>query len=269
MAGRRTLGLIAGAGQLPLLFAREARQKGYALQVAAIQGAAPPRLKSLAENTIWISVGQLGSLISFFRKQGVRQAVMHGKVQHSLLFKNLRLDWKAMTLLARLKDRSGDSVLNGIAQELGKSGTRLLDCRYLMDDHLARKGDGDTGRLDAATRETIRWGLRKAKVLAKNGIGQTLVVKKKAVAAVEATEGTNEAVLRAGRWAGMGGILIKVASPAQDWRFDVPTIGPQTVQALAKARARGIVLEGGKTFLLDKAKTLALARRHKIFVQVV
>jgi DUF1009 family protein len=258
--------MIAGAGELPVLFARQAKGRGMAVKTAAVRGAASPLLEKLSDEITWISLGQLGSLISFFKKEGVRRAVMHGKVQHAQLFKNLRLDWKAISVWARLRDRSGEALLKAVALELKKAGITLLDSRYLMNDFLSQRGWLVPMKNDPELPKTVAYGLKQARGLAKLGIGQTLVVKRNAVAAVEAMEGTNQAILRAGRWAGPGSIVVKVASPRQDWRFDVPTIGPQTLQSLAKAKARGIVIEAGRTFLLNKAKTTGLAKQNGIFI---
>jgi DUF1009 family protein len=261
--------LIAGSGELPLYFARRARQEGFLVKTVALRGAASPQITSLSSNIAWISVGQLGSLISFFRAQGVRRAVMHGKVEHSSAFKNPKLDWKALALWMRLKDRSGEAILKAVAGELLKNGVKLLDGRFLMDDLLMKRGWLTRKKADAAGMESITYGLQKAKVLAKAGVGQTLIVKNKAVAAVEAMEGTNETIRRAGEWAGRGTILVKTSSPRQDWRFDIPTIGVKTIQSMIAAKAKGMVLESGRAFLLEREKTIGLADKNGIFIRGV
>lgn len=260
------LGLIAGSGQLPVLLAQKAAGQEVPLFTAGIRGAASPRLEKLSERFTWVSVGQVGALLSFFEKNGVKRAVMHGKVQHSTLFKNPRLDFKAIALLARLKDRSGESILKALAAELAKSGVRLLDGRYLMGDLLAEKG-WLTGhdKLD----DSLDLGLAKAKKLAGLGIGQSLLMRKKAVVAVEAVEGTDEAIRRAGKLGGAGVVLFKVASPRQDWRFDIPTVGPKTLQQLAKAKAKGLILEAGRVFVLEKEKVIKGAKKSGITILAV
>ncbi len=269
MAASSAIGLIAGAGELPFHFARQTKKRGLILKIAAIRGAASPAIEKLSDETLWMSLGQLGSLLSFFKKRGVRRAVMHGKVQHSNIFKNLRLDWKALSVWARLKDRSGESLLKAVAGELGNSNIDLLDSRYLMEEIVTRSGWLVQGKSDSETRKAISYGLQHARILARAGIGQTLVVKRNAVVAVEGMEGTDETIRRSGKWGGANCIVVKVASPKQDWRFDVPTIGLKTIQTLAMARVKGIVIESGKSFLLKKEESLAAAKKAGLFILAV
>ncbi|HTC22277.1 MAG TPA: UDP-2,3-diacylglucosamine diphosphatase LpxI [bacterium] len=263
------IGLIAGSGDLPLYFARQVKRKGLILKTAAIRGAASPSIEKLSDEVTWVSAGQLGALLSFFRKQGVQRAVMQGKVQHSLPFKNLRLDWKALSVWARLKNRSGEAILKAVAAELEKSKIELLDSRYLMEGIIAEPGWLAPVKNDTETQKTINYGLQQARILALAGIGQTLVVKRNAVVAVEAMEGTDETIRRSGKWGGADCVIIKVASPKQDWRFDVPTIGLKTIQRLIQAKARGLVVEAGKTFLLKKEETLNAAKKAGLFILAV
>ncbi len=269
MATSPVIGLIAGGGELPLLFARQAQRRGFSVRTAALRGSAPVSLERQCNVVNWISIGQLGSLIRFFKEQGVRRAVMHGKVQHSRLFKNLRLDWKALSLWSRLKDRSGEALLKAVAGELGRAGVELLDVRTFMEESVIQKGWATHTRAKSDSIASIAYGLKRARVLAREGVGQTLVVKGNAVAAVEGMEGTDEAIRRAGHWAGPGTVAIKVASPQQDWRFDIPTLGPRTLQSMIRAKAKGIVVEAGKSFLIDRGKTLALAEKNRIFILAV
>lgn len=264
-----SIGLIAGGGELPLFFAREAKARGFSVKTAALRGSAQASIEKNSDTVTWISIGQLGSLIHFFKKQGVRRAVMHGKVQHSQLFRNLRLDWKALALWARLKDRSGEALLKAVAGELGRSGVDLLDGRTFMEDAVIPKGWLTRNRAKGDADAAIVYGLKRARALAREGIGQTLVIKGNAVAAVEGMEGTDEAIRRAGRWAGPGTITVKVASPRQDWRFDIPTLGPTTLQSLIQAKAKGMVVEGGRSFILNREKTLELAEKKGIFILAV
>ncbi len=265
----KAVGLIAGSGQLPLLFAAQAKSQGFSTRIVALQGAASPRLSALSDEIEWVSVGQLGKLISFFKKNGVRRAVMHGKVQHASLLKNPKLDFRAFALFARLRDRSGPSLLKAVGRELARHRVRLLDGRFLMESHLAPLGDLTREKPGWDARSSAAFGLKMARALAKLGVGQTVIVKKGAVVAVEGVEGTDEAIRRAGKWAGRGTIVVKVAGPRQDWRFDVPTVGPGTIRAMAQAGAQGLVLESGRAFLLSKDETLTLARKHKIFLTAV
>lgn len=162
-----------------------------------------------------------------------------------------------------------EALLKAVAKELQNSGITLLDGRTFMGKTLIAKGYLTGARAKGLDTETIGYGLKQARQLAKAGIGQTIVVKGNAVAAVEAMEGSDEAIRRAGRWAGPGVIVIKTASPRQDWRFDIPTLGPRTLQSLIQAKAKGIVVEGGRAFLLNRPKTVALAEKNGIFILAV
>lgn len=267
MPARSVIGLIAGAGELPAHFIRRAREKGLSVAAAAVRGAASPALLKSGDAAQWISIGQLGALISFFRKQGAGRIVLHGKVEHSAVFlRHLRWDWKAAKALIKLKDWSGEGLLKALSNELAGSGIRVLDCRTFMEDILASKGWLTRRHGKAADQGTIAYGLRQARALARLRIGQTVVVKERAVVSVEAMEGTDETIRRAGKWISRGTIAVKVAAPDQDWRFDAPTIGPQTIHHLQQAKARGLVVEAGRTFLLEREKTLALADKSGIFI---
>jgi DUF1009 family protein len=263
------IGLVAGAGGLPLHFALAAREKHRPLYLFALKGSANPQLSPLAHRTYWASAGQVGSLISFFRKNNIRQIVFHGKVQHGSFFRNIRMDWKGLALWSKTKDKSGSGLLKALGEGLKKEGFHVLDGRYLMGDLMFKKGCLTRTRPPKSLFLSLEHGLRQARTLAKLGIGQSLVLKDGAVAAVEAMEGTDETLLRAGKWAGKGVVLFKTAGPNQDWRFDVPTFGLGTVQNLVRVGGLGMVLEAGKTFLLEKEKTLSLANSKKIFILAV
>jgi DUF1009 family protein len=266
MAHIPPIGLIAGEGDLPSYFARRARQKGFSPAIAAIRGAASPKLEKLGTEFAWLSLGQLGGLLSFLKKHHIRRVVMHGKIQPAQAFRQLKLDWKALSLFTRLRDRSGAMILKAVAGELSKSGVCLLDARFLMEGLLPRPGFQTKTRAGEAEIHSVRRGLKCARQLAALGVGQTIVLKKAAMIAVEGLEGTDETILRAGRWAGAGTIAVKAASPRQDWRFDVPTIGVKTIRSLARAKARGIVLEAGRCFILDREKTVQAADKNGIFI---
>ena len=260
------IGLIAGAGELPAHFIQRARQKGYSVATVAVRGSASPSLLKSSHAFQWISLGQLGALISFFQKQKIRRIVMHGKVEHSALFKNLRMDWRALRAWLKLKDRSGEALLKALAGELKAAGIQVLDSRTFMEDILATKGWLTRRRGNSEDQKAAAYGLKQARALARLRIGQTVVVKGLAVAAVEAMEGTDETIRRAGKWAGPGSLVVKVASPRQDWRFDTPTIGPLTLRGLREAKVRGLVVEAGRSFILQKEETLALADKNGIFI---
>jgi DUF1009 family protein len=263
------LGLLAGGGELPILFAQRARARDVLLATAALTGAASPGLARFSAHLRWFSIGQLSSILSFLKQNGVSRAVMLGKVQHRSIFKNLKLDLRTLAAYVRLKDRSGPALLKAVASVMAKGGVRLVDSRLHLEDVLARRGFLTRRRPDRSSHQDARFGIRHARALAKLGVGQTLIVRKNAVVAVEAVEGTDEAIRRAGRLAGRGCVAVKVAGARQDWRFDVPTVGPATIRVLAGIRAAGLVVEAGKTFILRKERTVEMAEKNGIFIWAV
>ncbi len=191
---------------------------------------------------------------------------MLGQVEHRAVFQDIRFDWKAFSILARLKDRSGPALLKALADVLADSGVRLIDSRTFLEDVLVQPGFLTKRRPNSVERQSVAYGLKQARCLAKQKIGQTLVVKGNAIVALEAVEGTDAAIRRAGRLVGKGCVTVKVAGPGQDWRFDVPTIGPKTIRSLSAAGASGIAVEAGRVFLLERKKTMRLAERKGIFI---
>ncbi len=267
------IGLIAGNGELPSAFSREAKRRGHPLYIVGVEGEAPKSLARWGTETKFLPVGRLGALLAFFKKHQVRWAAMEGQVHLSHLFRIAfvpgQVDLKAISLLLRQKDRSGPAMMKAVAGELEKSGTRLLDCRTFLDTLVAEEGVLTRTRPKGEAADTIPFGLVQARRFSEWKVGQTLVVRRRAVVAVEAAEGTDETILRGGRVGRPGTVVIKVAGPSHDWRFDVPTVGPATILALVRAQAAGMVVEAGAAFILQRDKTLALADRHHLFLQAV
>jgi DUF1009 family protein len=264
-----SIGLIAGSGELPIQFAQMAQKKKIKVYTVAIQGETSEKIKNLSESFVQLSVGQLGSMLKFFKSKHVSSVVMEGQVHHAHIFKNIKLDLKALLLLATTRDKSGESLMKAVANEMEKNQLRVLDCRFLLDELIPNKGCLTKVKPTREDQESIQYGIQRAKVLAQWSIGQTLVIKKVAVVAVEALEGTNQTILRAYQHAGPKSIIIKVSSPSHDWRFDVPTIGMSTIRAMIKAKARGIVIESKRSFILQKDKVMRLAQKHSIFIEAV
>ncbi len=181
----------------------------------------------------------------------------------------MRLDMKGLTLWSKTKDKSGPGLLKSLSDALKNEGFQILDGRFLMGDLMVQKGCLTRTRPSKDLSALLDRGVLQSRVLARLGIGQSVIIKSGAVAAVEAMEGTDEALLRAGKWAGKGTVLIKTAGPSHDWRFDVPTFGMETVQNLVQVKAKGMVMEAGKAFLLEREKTLRLADSKKIFILAV
>lgn len=258
------LGIIAGSGVYPLLLADAARVAGVkTIVVAAFTHETCGDIDNRADQIEWLRVGQLGKLLSFFRQANVRQAIMAGQIAPGNLF-NLRPDLKAMVLLARLKQRNAESIFGAIADQLAENNVELLPATTFLEHFLAPVGYIAGPKLKEREEGDITFGFEIAKQLSALDVGQTIVVKNGTVLAVEAFEGTNEAIRRGGLLGKKNAIAVKVTKPNQDMRFDVPVIGLETLQVAAEAKLRAIGVEAGRTLLLERPALIAAAEREKI-----
>jgi hypothetical protein len=254
------LGLIAGNGELPLAVAEEARAKGYEVIAIGLEPLADRALTSAVNNMRWINVGKLGDIIGYLKKSGVSEAVMAGKVPKSLLFKSkITPDLRAIKLLFTLKDQSDDSILLAIAKELKKDGITLLNTTDFTTSLLTPEGVITAECPTENEWKDIAFGWKIAKEIGRLDIGQTVVIRNQAVMAVEAIEGTDEAIRRGGTLAGSGAVVIKVSKPQQDMRFDVPVVGPDTLRSMIAVQARVLAVESQKSILLQRARIAAEA----------
>jgi UDP-2,3-diacylglucosamine hydrolase len=250
------LGLIAGNGRFPFLVLEAARGAGHEVTVIALKEEAFPELASLAAREPssalhWLSIGQLGKCISLLKSAGATQAVMAGQVKHTKLFADIVPDLTLAGVIMRLKSRNTDALISGIADVLRTNGIELLDSTAFLAPLLAREGVL-TGRAPTDDeRADLDFGARMADALAGLDIGQTVAVKSAAVVAVEAMEGTDAVIARAGQLAGAGVRIVKVAKPNQDMRFDVPVIGVSTIAAMSAAGADALSIDAGKTLMID------------------
>lgn len=250
------IGLIAGNGTFPFLVLRAARALGHEVTVVAIKGEAFPELDTLARElggaqVTWVGLGALGTCISTLKDAGVREAVMAGQVKHVKLFTDVMPDFTMLAVLSRLRSKNTDALISAIADVLGKQGIQLLDSTVLLRDLLAGEGVLSTRPPDDGMRADFVFGHRIADAIAGVDVGQTVIVKDRAVVAVEGMEGTDAAIARAGQLAGAGTRVIKVAKPSQDMRFDVPVVGVATIAAMRAAGADAIAIDGGRTLILD------------------
>jgi UDP-2,3-diacylglucosamine hydrolase len=258
------LGIIAGNGAYPQLLANSARKAGVKKIVsAAFTDETDPVLAQHVDLVEWMRVGQLGRLLNFFRDQKVHHAIMAGQIAPKNLF-DLRPDWKALLLLGRLKQRNAESIFAAIADELAVIDIDLLPATTFLEDSLALTGLIAGPKLSRREQEDVDLGWKIGKEIARLDIGQTVIVKNGTVVAVEALEGTNETIERGGALARKDAIMVKVAKPNQDTRFDVPVIGIETIRVAAEAKLRVIAVEAGKTLLLERGAIVDLANRSKI-----
>lgn len=265
-ASRSPLGLIAGNGQFPFLVADAARRQGRRVVAVGIREETFPELESRVDAMHWVSLGQLGRCIEALKSEGVSEAVMAGQVKHKQIFSGIVPDLKMMSLLARLAVKNTDSLIGAVADFLAEEGIRLLPSTDLLRDQMASPGAMTRGKPSKDERQDIEYGRKVARTLAGLDLGQTVVVKDRAAVALEAMEGTDEVIRRAGKLAGPGTTVVKVAKPRQDMRFDVPVVGAETVEVMREAAARVLALEAGRTLLLDKDRFLAQAESAGIAV---
>jgi DUF1009 family protein len=268
--GDPVVGLIAGNRRLPFLWAERARAAGHAVAAVGFSEETDPRLAAKVDAFQLVSLGELGKLIKFFKAHGVRRAVMQGQIQHKQIYANIKADWRAKLLLAKqalfVRDFRTEAILGSIARELEGHGIHLEPATWLMEPYLAGSGHLAGPRPDSRLRKDIAFGGALTRELNKLDVGQTVVVKRQSVVAVESIEGTDACIRRAAKLAGPGCTVIKLARPKQDLRFDLPVVGLKTFQVLAKAKAGALVLEAGKTLFLEKDKCLALAKRAGLAV---
>jgi DUF1009 family protein len=281
------LGLIAGNGRFPFLLLDAARAQGLAVAVAAIREVADKEIdeRAAADRCIsvhWMSLGELSRLIEVFHKEGVTKAVMAGQVKHKQIFSSIRPDWRLAKLLLNLRTRNTDMLLGAVAKVLGDEGIELISSTAFLEPLLAGEGVLTARGPDEEERKNIEYGLGVARAVSGFDIGQTVVVAAQACVAVEAMEGTDAAIERAGALMrslheGDGELgeastlerrltIVKVAKPKQDMRFDVPVIGMRTVETMIKAGASCLSVEAGRTLLFDREALLERARATGIAI---
>ncbi|MGD9590213.1 MAG: LpxI family protein [Pyrinomonadaceae bacterium] len=257
-------GLIAGNGQFPFLVIEGARKLGVELSVVAIREEADPRIDEVAEDVSWVGIGQLGRMISHFRKQGVDKAMMAGQVKHVQIFSGALPDMRMVKMLWRLPKRNTDSLIGGVADEMEKEGIELIDSTFFIKDQLATKGCLTRRKPNETEAENIEYGLGIASEIARLDLGQTIVIRAKACVAIEAMEGTDATIRRAGELANGKLTVVKVAKPDQDMRFDVPVVGVPTIETMIQAGATCLSVTAGNTLIFDREAMVALADRNKI-----
>jgi DUF1009 family protein len=260
------LAIIAGNGSYPHAMARGARAAGVKRIVAcAFENETSEDLAGLVDQIEWMRVGQLGRMLRFLKASGARQAVMSGQIAPKNLF-DLRPDIKALLLLGKLRERNAESIFGAIADSMQEAGVELIAATSYMEEALAPSGLVAGPAPSRKTLADLEFGMRIAKETSRLDIGQTVVVKRGTVLAVEAFEGTNAAVLRGGQLGKKEASMVKVSKPRQDLRFDVPVIGPVTIQIAAEAMLTAVGVEAGKTLLLERDRLEQLAARHSISV---
>jgi DUF1009 family protein len=263
----KILGLLAGVGRLPVEFAKAARKLGYEVVAIALLPEVDQELNIAANNTYHIEVGRLQEILDVFNKEKVTQVTMLGKVTKELMFSGrVNMDERMKRLLVSLPDHSDDTLMLAFVRELAAEGFGVLDQTAMIRELMPKAGVLSARCPSQEELADMEFGFAAAKQLGALDIGQTVVVKNNAVMAVEAIEGTDACIKRGGQL-GRGGVTVaKVAKPGQDMRFDVPAVGPDTLLAMCQAQATALVIEAGKTLLVDKEQVLRMADEHAITI---
>jgi hypothetical protein len=262
----KPIGLIAGNGQFPLLFAQATREQGREVIAVAHEGETPPELEFMVREIHWVRLGQLGKIINTFKRAQVTEAVMAGGVTKTKLFSKARPDLKGLALLTKIRHLKDDAVLRIVAAELEAEGITIQPSTIYLPDLLTKKGYHTRRRPSKQEEVDIRFGIEMAKEIGRLDIGQTVVVRKGVVVALEAMEGTNECILRGGRLAVKNAVVVKMSKPGQDLRFDVPAVGLETVETMIQVQAGILAVEAEKTLFFNFQKSITLAGKHKMIV---
>ena len=260
------IGIIAGGGQFPLLFARAAREQGRQVVVIAHEGESLPALEQAADRLYWVKLGQLGKIIKYFKAEEVTETVFLGTITKTRIFRDILPDLKGLSLWNKINVRQDDSILRAIAGELEKEGIRVLESTLYLRHLLFPKGVLSRKKPSAEQMEDIRFGWRMARSIGALDIGQCVVVRDRTVLAVEAIEGTDAAIKRGGALGRERAVVVKVRKPDQDFRFDLPAIGVTTIASMAEAKAAVLAVEAGQALLFDPEAMIAQADRAGMVV---
>ena len=260
------IGLIAGSGQFPLIFSKKAKSKGFAVCAVAYLNEADPGLAEHVDSIEWVHLGQIGRVIRFFRNHGVSEAVMMGAIRKTRMFSDVKPDMKAISLITDILHTHDDNILRAFARVLEKEGIVIRESTFLLPDLLAPKGCWTRRKPSRSENSDIALGWKLAKELGKSDIGQCVVVAGGSVLAVEAIDGTDETIIRGGKLSKGTAVAVKVCKPAQDFRFDIPAVGVQTIDTMHRSGVKVLAVEAGKTVVFDREEMIALADRLGISV---
>lgn len=262
----RAIGIIAGKSQFPILVARAARARGYRVVAVAHKGETLPELEAEVDQITWVQLGQLGKLIKAFQQAGVTQAVMAGGVTKTRMFADVRPDLKTLGLIGKIRHLADDGILRTLADYLGEQGITVLPSHQLLPELLATEGLYTRRGPSAEEQADAELGWAVAGELGRLDIGQCVVVRGRAVVAVEAIEGTDACIRRGGELAREKAVVVKRCKPRQDERFDLPSVGAGTIEVMAAAGASCLVVEAGRTLFFDRERAVAIAEKAGICI---
>ncbi len=262
--------MIAGNRKFPLLFAEAAREEGHSVVAIAIKKDTSPKLNNLVDKIYWLGLGEFSRMFEIFKAEGITKVVMAGQISPARLFSREVQNCRELKdLLGSLSDKRADSIFAAVAQRLQEAGIELLDSTVFIEEFLPQKGTLTKREPGFYEWEDIYFGVNLAKAIGFLDVGQTVAVKNKAVVAVEALEGTDNLIRRAGKITRGGFTLIKVSKPKQDMRFDVPVVGLNTVRTLVRAGGNCLAIEAGKTLFIDQPASIRLADRKNISIAAI
>ncbi|MEN8134979.1 MAG: UDP-2,3-diacylglucosamine diphosphatase LpxI [Thermodesulfobacteriota bacterium] len=260
------IGIIAGGGQFPTLFGQAAKKRGCQVLVAAHRGESSLELEDIADEICWVKLGQLGRIIKFFQQEGVTEAVLLGTITKTRIFKDVMPDFKGLALWNKLRVRQDDSILRAVADVLEDEGIKILESTFYLSELLFPQGLLTKKRPSPEQIDDINFGWQMAREVGRLDIGQCVVVRDRAVLAVEAIEGTDAAILRGGKLATEQAVVVKVKKPGQDFRFDLPAIGTKTIDSMEAVGAAVLAVEAGQALLFDGEAVIKRANKAGIIV---
>jgi DUF1009 family protein len=260
------IGLIAGSGQFPLLFLKAAETKGFSVYTAAYINEADPEIAQLSEKIQWLHLGQVKRLIKFFLQNDIKHAVMLGAVRKTRLFSDVKPDIKAIAIIAGMRHTHDDAIMRAFADSLEKEGIKIEPSTFLLPELLADKGIWTHRKPSRSEKKDIELGLSIAREIGRLDIGQSVVVGGGSVLAVEAIDGTDATIKRGGQLGKNEAVLVKICKPNQDFRFDVPSIGANTIVTMNQYDVRALAIEAGKTVVFDRAEMIRTANKNGISI---
>lgn len=260
------VGLIAGGGTFPILVAEAVRDQGLPIVAVAHLGETDPALSEKVDQIVWIQLGQFGHLIRVLKEHGVTQALMAGTITKGRIFERVRPDLKGLALISRLAVFHDDNILRAISKELAREGIEIVSSTCYLPQIVAPEGCLTKRKPNRVEKDDIQFGWKIARELGRLDIGQCVVVRKRTVLALEAIEGTDETILRGGRLGKENAVVVKISKPHQDLRFDVPSVGLETIRVLSRVKGSVLAVEAGRTLLFDKEEMVQEANREGISV---
>jgi UDP-2,3-diacylglucosamine hydrolase len=260
------IGLIAGNGRFPIIFADNVRRLGFTVSAIAHVGETLPELESHVDRIHWLKVGQFSKALAALKADGIHQAVMLGGIHKTHVFTALRPDLRALAIFSRLKHWKDDAILRAVAGELEREGIHIRESTFGLEGILAEPGNLTARKPTKKEWEDLQFGWDTLQTLGTLDIGQCVVVKNRVIVAVEAVEGTDETIIRGGTLGGKGSVVVKRTKPHQDLRFDLPAVGPKTIQSMVTINASVLAIEAGRTVVLDREEMLAHAKSAGIAI---